>query len=100
LGYFLPRLRLCISLDKNVLGYNLGDFFHKLIRPPCSSWRELFTWTRWAHDNEAARATKKAAKKNADDSWGQFDESAVGLFYEYNSVFCICRVFVAKPFIQ
>jgi hypothetical protein len=24
---FLPRLRLCINFDKNLLGYILGDFF-------------------------------------------------------------------------
>jgi hypothetical protein len=26
---FLPRLRLCINFDKNLLGYILGDFFPK-----------------------------------------------------------------------
>jgi hypothetical protein len=27
LGYFFPRLRLCITFDKNGLCYILGDFF-------------------------------------------------------------------------
>jgi hypothetical protein len=34
LGNFLPRVRLNINFDKNVLCYILGDIFHKLIWSP------------------------------------------------------------------
>jgi hypothetical protein len=35
-GLLFPQLRLYINFDKNVLGYILGNLFHKLIRSPCS----------------------------------------------------------------
>jgi hypothetical protein len=33
-GLLFPQLRLCINFAKNVLGYVLGDIFHKFIWSP------------------------------------------------------------------
>jgi hypothetical protein len=45
LGLLILRLRLCLNLDTNVLGYILGDFFtNSFAHPVCDTYSDMF-WT-------------------------------------------------------
>jgi hypothetical protein len=41
LGYFIPRLRLCIHFDKKLVGYSLSDFFKSSSGHPVANRRVL-----------------------------------------------------------
>jgi hypothetical protein len=39
MAYFFPREKFRVNADQKVLGWILGDFFHKLIWSPCRAER-------------------------------------------------------------
>jgi hypothetical protein len=49
LGYFFPKLKLCINFAKNGLGYLFWRFFYKLIWSPClwPTTKANNCWSTW-----------------------------------------------------